>query len=520
MNNSQFDAEFIVIGSGPAGVSASVPLVEAGRRVLMLDGTADPYRSKRSRENGARWQRVLGDRLEALQPDDGLSPKLRTSESRSVVDAFRTWADIKENDFFAIGALARGGLSRIWGSLVSEFDQADLHSWPIRVAELVPSYRAVAARIGLSGSSDDDMAEFYGLSGPVLPAPPIGQTAAIVLKNYLKRSRASGFALGLARNALLTVNHGDRPACDLSLDCLWGCRRGAIYDACRDLDALRKSPHFRLIDDAVVTRLAPVEHGWNAIIRGRDQPFRAPRILVAAGALGTLRLMAPLLGDERTELRLLNSPLLALPMLLPARIAGNPSRIGHTLAQLGFSYAYSPEPGEYVTGTLYEVSALPPSSFVTRLPFGRRAGTEIFRALSPALIVASIYFPGTCSANTVSTHRDGDDVSIAIRGALCEAFAPLNRAIQRALTKVFRGLGAFALPSAELAKPGTDAHLGGLFPMGGNERNGTDSVGELNGCKGLYLVDGSVLPTMPSKPNTLTIMANADRIARHLAKLA
>src|SRR5262249_41374384 len=58
---SDDDAEFIVIGSGPAGVSAALPLAEAGRRVIMLDGGDD-----RSAQPTAAWERMLGPHLESL----------------------------------------------------------------------------------------------------------------------------------------------------------------------------------------------------------------------------------------------------------------------------------------------------------------------------------------------------------------------------------------------------------------------------------------------------------------------
>ena len=74
---SDLAADILVIGSGPAGVSAAFPLVQAGRRVVMID-----CGSERDDEPGAPWQRMLGVHLEALTPDDGLSPKLRTPEAR------------------------------------------------------------------------------------------------------------------------------------------------------------------------------------------------------------------------------------------------------------------------------------------------------------------------------------------------------------------------------------------------------------------------------------------------------
>ena len=42
--------------------------------------------------------------------------------------------------------------------------------------------------------------------------------------------------------------------------------------------------------------------------------------------------------------------------------------------------------------------------------------------------------------------------------------------------------------------------------------------GEVSASPGLYVVDGAALTRLPAKAHTLTIMANADRIARKLAQ--
>ncbi|WP_235047360.1 GMC oxidoreductase [Vibrio mimicus] len=43
--------------------------------------------------------------------------------------------------------------------------------------------------------------------------------------------------------------------------------------------------------------------------------------------------------------------------------------------------------------------------------------------------------------------------------------------------------------------------------------------GEVSGLENVYLVDGSSLPNLTEKSHTLTIMANADRIAREYLKI-
>jgi choline dehydrogenase-like flavoprotein len=508
---SDLSADIVVIGSGPTGVSAAFPLVEAGKRVLMVDGADD--HGVEAREP---WQRMLGAHLESLKPDDGQSPKLRSPEARRVIGAFTRRARLEEDGFLALGALARGGLSRIWGGFVGELDDADMQGWPIGLDELQPSYQAVTARIGVSGSANDDMADFYGRSGALLAPPPLGSTAATILRHYNAAHPDPDFALGCARNALLTVDLGARRACDLGLGCLWGCARGAIYDARQDVAALRQHGNFELLDRATALSIARTDAGWEVATTG-DRHLRAPRLIVAAGTLASLHLVAPLFDPAPAGLRLLNSPVMAVPLLIPARLGQAAPAQGHALAQLGFRLACSQAPGDYVSGAVYEVAGLPPSSFAARMPFGRRAATELFRVLAPALAVATVYFPGRYSANEVSLRRSADGPRIQIRGGVADGFDNLVRTTRRRLAGIWRKLGAYALPGALLATPGTDAHLGGVFPMGVSEPHGTSRFGELNAAPGLHLVDGSVLPSIPSKFTTLTIMANADRIGRHLA---
>jgi choline dehydrogenase-like flavoprotein len=72
--------------------------------------------------------------------------------------------------------------------------------------------------------------------------------------------------------------------------------------------------------------------------------------------------------------------------------------------------------------------------------------------------------------------------------------------------------------SFSVGSPGSDIHYAGTLPMKDDPTLGeTGKFGELYGVTGLYVVDGASLPTLSEQSHTLTIMANADRIGRHLA---
>jgi len=88
------------------------------------------------------------------------------------------------------------------------------------------------------------------------------------------------------------------------------------------------------------------------------------------------------------------------------------------------------------------------------------------------------------------------------------------------LARAMRRLGAFTVPgSRSIPVPGTDAHLAATLPMkehGGDLTCTPDC--ELRPWRNLFVVDGSCLPDLPAKHCTLTIMANADRVGRIVAK--
>ncbi len=87
------------------------------------------------------------------------------------------------------------------------------------------------------------------------------------------------------------------------------------------------------------------------------------------------------------------------------------------------------------------------------------------------------------------------------------------------MISLLRKLGCWAI---RVIDPGYGAsiHYGGTLPMTREERPLTVTPScLLRGTNTVYVVDGSVLPYLPSKPLTLTLMANADRVAKHVVRL-
>jgi choline dehydrogenase-like flavoprotein len=100
-----------------------------------------------------------------------------------------------------------------------------------------------------------------------------------------------------------------------------------------------------------------------------------------------------------------------------------------------------------------------------------------------------------------------------------------NPATRPTLARVFSKLLATApaldlwpgLPVLSLSGPAKSYHFGGSFPhVPGKPRPGaleTDTLGRVAEWDRVHLVDGAVFPSVPATTFTLTVMANAHRIA-------
>ena len=83
----------------------------------------------------------------------------------------------------------------------------------------------------------------------------------------------------------------------------------------------------------------------------------------------------------------------------------------------------------------------------------------------------------------------------------------------------FKTTKLFPLPLILESKLGHSQHFGGTIPMKPYPKSGeVDLYGRLSGCCNTYIVDGSILPSIPASPTTIVVMSNAVRICDELIK--
>jgi hypothetical protein len=341
-----------------------------------------------------------------------------------------------------------------------------------------------------------------------------------VLGRYARhrdRLRNRGITLGRARLAM------DSPSCVLAGLCMTGCPYGLVYSASHSLDVLRRDDRVTYHGGLLAVSVEEAGEQSTVVARemdtGRVQRFTADRVLLACGAIGTSRLVMGALELYDTPARVQESVQFMLPFASAAptpdprttkdftlnqfNMALDLDAEGHDVSQLHF-YTYNPT----------FLDALP------RLLHRRRFGpmrTQMLRRLSVALG----YLPSWASPDfqmRVIPGEHADNLPVASFDAV-SAHPRHNKMLRDVLGRITAAAPLLdlwpALPMLRMSAAGKSYHWGGTFPHSERPdgRFSSDTFGRVNPWKRTHLVDAAVFPTVPATTFTLTIMANAHRIA-------
>lgn len=521
------EAGVVIVGSGPAGVSAAWPLVSAGIKVTMIEAGTRPIAElevgrpslHELREGGGKaWKHLLGADLRGACDTGDLSARLRLYSNEFNTAATQSLID--RDGFHDVMVNAHGGLSNVWGAVCCALNDQDLASWPIGEVDLNPSYQSVAARIGISGSISEQADAMLGRDLPLQPALPLSGNAQYLSERYGTSRISDALQMVQARSAVLTEKLGERDVCRLDRACMLGCSISAVYNSSREIHDLSRHANFEFVDSVRVDQIERMADGFKVsgidVLQGVAVEFNCKKLVMAAGTMGSTRLTLQLLGQYNKAIPMQNSPAVAVPFWLPRRLGASMEKRGYGMAQLALSMPLPGNPSQSCFGLLYDADVFPVSDIVKRMPISIAGGRRVAKTLLSSLMIGLFYFPGEYSNNTVMLECAGAEKPplLLVKGAESQDYRDVARQALEAVKSKMRNLGAFALPGADqFLAPGSEVHCGATFPMGGT----ADNYGQINGLHGYFVVDGASLSGIPSKNHTFTIMANADRIGRYLA---
>ena len=527
----------LIIGSGPAAAGAALALsrredvaitvIDIGVR---LDAERQQVVDRLASSEPAQWEASLVEQVSAQPVSSGPRgvPEKRSYGSdypfRNIgqLDGLTAAHDVTTSLISA----AHGGFSTVWGAQVMPFTASAFETWPFDAASMRPHYEAVLDEIPYAAEVDD-LAEDFPLMHHSDPLPRLSDRSQRVLDAYDRHRmalNARGITMGKAR---LAFRAGDCVRCRL---CMTGCPYGLIYSAAQTFDALRRSRRVRHHSGLMALEVSDGPDSASVVAQelatGRTRRFEADRIFVACGAMGTTRLVANSLDLFDVDLPVLESQQFVLPVLSLRASADPRQEPDFTLNQFNMLVAPSGDSDDMAQLHFYTFNP----AFVDALPSLLRgdrmakAQVQVLRRLSVALG----YLPSWRSPRLFVRVRPGSGNRCLPDLHISRASAP--RAAIRCCVRWWLGLGRSAplldlypvLPMMRLAAGGKSYHWGGSFPHSGARSTGltSDRLGRVEPWQRVHIVDASVFPNIPAMTFTLTIMANAHRIASETMELA
>jgi hypothetical protein len=527
-------ADFIVVGSGNSGAMAALTLIEGGASVTMVDvGRTDTRYSSLIPETDFTTLRstdedqhryLLGDAFEGILSSAGSTGAQLTPPRKFVAELVDRFLPLRSDSFHPLESLAYGGLGAAWGAGCCVYSSSELAEAGLDPERMAPAYQLVADRIGLSGSADD--ASPYtaaGLAG-VQPAAELDETASRLYRSYLGRRgklNRRGVHLGRPTLALLTEDRGDRKAVSYREMDFYSDRDRSVYRPWMTVDQLRVEPRFRYVDRSLVTRFEEredvVEVEAINVETGHRSAWSARRLVLAAGTLGTARIVLRSLGEPARSLPLVSNPYSYVPCIQPTMVGKRMSARKLGLAQLSIFYDPDGKNDDVTMGSIYTYRSLMLFRILPQVPLDYPDARILMRYLLPAITIVGIHHPerpgpGRSLRLEPSTQSPTGDRLVAdylLQERELRRIAERERAVKGAL----RSMGSWAIKTI---RPGIGAsiHYAGTLPFAADGRPfSLAQDGRLAGTSRVTVADGSGFRYLPAKGLTLSLMANAHLVA-------
>lgn len=513
--------DLIVIGSGPGGATLAHRLAATGKRILILERGG--Y-LKRETANWSSHEVFVEGRYQARE----------------------TWHDDQGRSFHPGLHYYVGGNSKVYGAALLRFREKDFDevvhadgispAWPLRYGAFEPYYAQAEKLYHVHGQRGEDPTE--PRSSGAFPYEAVAHEPKIqALDQDLRSQGLHPFHLPLG--LLLDQKNGlptPTSAC-IRCDAFDGfpCALNAKADAqviCID-PMLARHPNVTLLTSAFVTRLDTDEGGRrvsSVVVEryGQEERYSADIVVAACGALSTALLLLRSANPDhpnglangsdqvgRNYMRHNQSVLMALSR------EPNDTVFQKTLAVS--DYYFGAPDWEYPLGLIQMMAKSHPDQirgealpswleWLPEMPF------EVMARHSLDFWLSSEDLP-----------RPENRIRLAADGCVSLDVQPNNLEGHHRLRDKLKGLlgpiGAWPHLLDRRLYFGKNIPIGGTAHQAGTARFGTDpasSVLDLN-CRAheldnLYIADASFFPSIAAVNPTLTIIANAMRVADHLAE--
>jgi choline dehydrogenase-like flavoprotein len=328
-----YDFDAIVVGSGISGGWAAKELTEKGLKVLVLErGRPLQHGSGYLGEHAPDWKLPFqGKKPRQLYQDE--YPMANKVYAFSEANR-HFWMNEKENPyvvddkdpFMWIRANVEGGRSLLWGRQTYRWSEQDFRAnaedghgipWPVEYRDIAPWYSHVEKFIGVNGKAEG----LSQLPDSEFQKPMPWFALEETIQQRLKK-KAPDITLTNGRVAVLTEDLPGRAACHYCGPCHRGCSTGSYFSSqSSTLPAARATGNLTLKTNSLVERLEynPVTGRISRVhaidtVSGEHLTYSARIFFLCASTVGSTQLLMNSVSEQ-----------------FPAGLANSSGVLGHYL---------------------------------------------------------------------------------------------------------------------------------------------------------------------------------------------
>ncbi len=531
MNFEKNLIEVIIVGSGPSALGALEAFIEKGIKPTILDVGFSPSKTLNSEDNfyDLKKREPISKELisnstpqviERTLLNQELSPKL-TVPLMEYATRLPDFINIYPKNFKPIISYGRGGLAAAWGAGVYKLTKIDEHILPFSVNELEKYYKKLEKKIPITGGNDD-LTRFFGKLNEESKAYtlPLSPKAKILRMNYIKKRKKlneKGFYLGAPRLAV-DINSLTNQDGKFKADELVNPEQKGVYNPFSTIEKYIKEGKVQYLSGIFVESFE--EKNDYVIIRAksvkdkRKLTLKTRYLILAAGTINTSAIVLRSRKDYKKELRLIDNPLIQFPLIFPKFISSKIDKYSFGMTQLNF--IYENKKYNYIQGSIIELNFPIRSYFLSIFPLSMKANVQLVKYFLTSMLAVFAFLPVKESSSMAKLRLGAKDEIIIEFNSLIDYPRELNKVFS-----LFRSLGAFTTKFfSRIPLLGSGIHYAGTLPSRrkSDDPYSTDINGKLNKTKRIFIVDGSIIPALPSKNITFTLMANSYRIGDYISE--
>lgn len=480
-----------IVGSGPVGtIAADYFINKSDFRVEILDiGTDNKKQVKLKSKEFIPSKTLFGNAFMYLRID----------KIKFIFDKF--------SSFYT--SHAKGGLSNVWGANISFIHNKYLGKWGLNMNEFKINYHYILKKIKTCSRVDMIDEDFeLSINGEHVINSGLSFDHSNFSSTDKKILKKNNLSIGLSKLAL------DKNTCISCNSCMVGCEQNSIFNSVSLLESLILNPKFRYRKNIKVDSFIENKKGILVYVTNlqtkQPQVLTCDYLLIAAGTIDSTLIVKSSLNMKK-EFKIKESKKFYFPVI--STKFRSSSNIDKSIS-LSHLFIQNNEKDSLIHCQLY------PLYFVLDYCLRSKFGDFFVKILCPFkfllkyFYLAMVYLDSEDSG-CLSFTKTGND--IYIRGYESKkSKIRLNVFINR-LKKVYKITKLIPLNFILSSKLGHSQHFGSTMPMTYEPSTiQTDMFGRPFNQKRTYIIDTSVLPSIPALPTTIISMANALRICRKI----